>query len=438
MDRAQQRTIREDELEQTASITLDETLRAGSIVDGRYRLLAHLGEGGTGSVWRAEHLQMQSPVALKILLPELRTREGAITRFWQEARLMGSLGHPNIVRVLDVSPARAPAPYMAMELLAGGSLYRRLKSGDIVDTNEACRLMDGVLSALRCAHSRGIVHRDIKPENLLFGSVRDLSTDEQRSELKILDFGASILLGRARKQGDSLWGTPYYMSPEQAANSELDHRSDLYSAAVVLYEMLTGHRPHHGKSVHAIIYAIATEPATPITEYRPDLPPAFHAFFDRALARRPNDRFASAVAMRTALRRLTGSQGHARDTQLYMAVVPNELPLPRRRVASASHRTTLPETWKPRPSRKRRPHRQPRPSTTSQTSCTHTHHRPSPWRVPALISLVPTFVVVQWQYAAGSTWFERWGVAAFTWLLGLVLVSLLVRVLRGGTDTHTK
>ncbi|MCA9691141.1 MAG: serine/threonine protein kinase, partial [Myxococcales bacterium] len=305
-------------------------LRVGDVVDGRYQLHDKLGTGGTGVVWRARHLQMQGPVALKILLPRLRVREQAVGRFWREARLMGELGHPNIVRVLDVSPPDAPIPYMAMELLEGGSLYQRIEEQGRVPLDEACRLLDGVLSALVAAHRRGIVHRDIKPENLMFATVRDIISDEPRTELKVLDFGASILLAEAgADELGSLAGTPFYMSPEQASGSvALDHRSDLYSVAVVLYELLSGHHPHTGENVHGILFSIASEPATPIETHRPDLPAEVFGFFATALAQDPEHRFQTGDEMRLALRGLSSELAALdRHTQLFLEAVHDDVPV---------------------------------------------------------------------------------------------------------------
>ncbi len=307
-------------------------MHAGMVVDGKYRLEGLLGRGGMGHVWRCTHLHMEGEVALKILIDRLRRKEAAIERFWQEARLMGDLGHPNIVRIFDVSPATSPIPYMAMEVLPGASLREHLKKSARVEPEEALRLMDGVLSALIAAHKRGIIHRDIKPENLMFAQVRDIHTDEVRTELKVLDFGASILLDPevGQQESEGIFGTPNYMSPEQASGRPLDHRTDLYSAAVVLYEMISGKLPHEGEGVQAIVYNIATEPAIPLAERDPGLPRAYHEFFARALAMEGDARYATAEEMRAALRGLSGELARLeRHTELYLSAVP-DVPSPPR------------------------------------------------------------------------------------------------------------
>ncbi|MCB9570340.1 MAG: serine/threonine protein kinase [Myxococcales bacterium] len=305
-------------------------LKSGMVLDDKYRLDRLIGRGGMGHVWRCTHTHMVGEVAVKILIDRLRRKQSAIDRFWQEARLMGALGHPNIVKIFDVSPSTAPVPYMAMELLEQDSLRARLKREKTIEPDEALRLLDGVLSALIAAHKRGIIHRDVKPENLMFAQVRDIHTDEVRTELKVLDFGASILLDpdATSESPEGIFGTPYYMSPEQAAGAPLDLRTDLYSAAVVLYEMISSKLPHEGDGVHALVFNIATEPPIPLRDRCPDLPPPYFEFFEKALARDADDRFQTAEAMRAALRELSGQLvRRQRHTELYLNAIPDS-PLP--------------------------------------------------------------------------------------------------------------
>lgn len=298
-------------------------LQPGQEIDGKYRLEAMLGRGGMGIVWRAEHSHLHGSVAIKFLLDRFRSKPQVIERFWQEAKLMGELGHPNIVRVLDISPASAELPYITMELLTQGSLRDHLKrSGGKLPPDEAVELMDGVLSALIAAHKRGIVHRDIKPDNLMLANIRNFETDTFELGLKILDFGASLLLdtSAADSGADGLLGTPYYMSPEQAASMPLDQRTDLYSTAVVLYELISGKLPHSAEDVHSLVYAIATEQPRPIESHVPNITRPFREFFKKALAPDPNDRFQTAEEMRAALRKLSRRlAGKVRNTALYMA-----------------------------------------------------------------------------------------------------------------------
>ncbi len=299
------------------------SLVPGTVIDGKYRLETLLGKGGMGIVWRAEHAHLHGSVAIKFLLDRFRAKPQVIERFRQEATVMGELGHPNIVRVYDISPASSDMPYITMELLNQGSLREYLKrSGGRLPPDEAVELMDGVLSALIAAHKRGIVHRDIKPDNLMLATVRSFETDMNEVQLKILDFGASLLLATSSEasSAEGLMGTPYYMSPEQASGAALDQRTDLYSTAVVLYEMISGKLPHIAEDVHTLVYIIAMEEPTPISEYAPNLPRPYREFFERALAMEPARRFQTAEEMREALRKLSRRlAGKNRNTALYMA-----------------------------------------------------------------------------------------------------------------------
>jgi serine/threonine protein kinase len=298
------------------------SLSPGTLIDGKYRLEALLGKGGMGIVWRAEHAHLHGAVAIKFLLDRFRAKPQVIERFWQEATVMGELGHPNIIRVHDISPASAEMPYITMELLDQGSLREYLKkNGGKLPPDEAVELMDGVLSALIAAHKRGIVHRDIKPDNLMLATVRSFETDMNELQLKILDFGASLLMDNQSdiNTAAGLLGTPYYMSPEQASGAPLDQRSDLYSTAVVLYELISGKLPHTAEDVHSLVYSIATEAATPIDQHAPNLTRAFRDFFSKALAMDLSARFQTAEEMREKMRTLSRKlAGKVRNTALYM------------------------------------------------------------------------------------------------------------------------
>jgi serine/threonine protein kinase len=299
------------------------SLTPGTLIDGKYKLEVMLGKGGMGIVWRATHAHLHGGIAIKFLLDRFRAKPQVIERFRQEATVMGELGHPNIVRVYDISPASSEMPYITMELLHQGSLREYLrKSGGKIPPDEAVELMDGVLSALIAAHKRGIVHRDIKPDNLMLATVRSFETDMNEVQLKILDFGASLLLAESSgiNTTEGLLGTPYYMSPEQASGGQLDQRTDLYSTAVVLYEMISGKLPHMADEVHSLVYLIACEDPTPIAHYAPNLGRPYREFFARALARDPNARFQYAEDMRQALRGLSPRlSGKNRNTAVYLA-----------------------------------------------------------------------------------------------------------------------
>jgi serine/threonine protein kinase len=277
----------------------------GEVLDGKYRIDEEIAEGGMGVVWRATHMHLYAPVAIKILMPELRKQPQAIERFWREARIMGGLGHPNIVRVLDVSSPKAPLPYIVMELLSGESLRARMRRQGKLHPADACHILDGILTALVVAHGQGIVHRDLKPENVF---VIPRSDDDQGPgySVKVLDFGASKLLDDERDpkltRAGGLLGTPLYMSPEQAAGGKITHHSDLYSAGVLFYEMLSERLPHDAKNLHGIILQLTTVDATPIETWLPSLGPEVRTFLAKALARDPAARFDTAETMRKHLR----------------------------------------------------------------------------------------------------------------------------------------
>jgi serine/threonine protein kinase len=284
----------------------------GEVLDGKYRIDDKIAEGGMGAVWRGTHMHLQAPVAIKILMPELRKQPQAIERFWHEARIMGGLGHPNIVRVLDVSSPTAPLPYIVMELLSGESLRARMRREGKLHPADACNILDGILTALVVAHGQGIVHRDLKPENVF---VIPRADDDQGPgySVKVLDFGASKLLDDERDpkltRAGGLLGTPLYMSPEQAAGNRITHQSDLYSAGVLFYEMLSERLPHDAKNLHGIILQLTTVDATPIETWMPTLGPETRAFLTKALARDLQVRFDTAEAMRKQLRSIPRPAG---------------------------------------------------------------------------------------------------------------------------------
>ena len=198
-----------------------------------YILEERIGAGGVGEVWRARHVRLDKPVAIKLILPHLCQDENIYNRFVQEAIATANSEHPNIVSVYDFFSNNDDA-FLVMSYIEGGSLQDRLKRGRL-SLSEALRIARDILGALDFAHQRGIVHRDVKPSNIL------LSLD---SHAYLVDFGIALILGKTRitRFGANI-GTPDYMSPEQIRGGQLDHRTDVYSFGCVLYEMLTGRSP---------------------------------------------------------------------------------------------------------------------------------------------------------------------------------------------------
>ena len=274
-------------------IPIDSAL-AHSLRD-RYVLERELGRGGMATVYLARDLRHQRHVALKRLAPELASAVG-VERFEREIRLAASLQHPNILPVHDSGEAGGTLWY-TMPYVAGESLRDRLRREPRLGIVEAVDLAREVAEALDCAHAAGIVHRDIKPENILLS----------RGHALVADFGiarAAHEAGETLTQTGLMVGTPAYMSPEQvgAAGHAVDARSDIYSLGCVLYEMLAGERPFAGPTPHAMLARRLTEPPPDVRLARPELPEWLAAAVTRSLARDPEDRFASAGELATALR----------------------------------------------------------------------------------------------------------------------------------------
>ena len=265
---------------------------------GRYTISRELGRGGMASVWLARDLRHDREVAIKVIHPEIAVAMG-VDRFVREIRLTAHLQHPHIVPVLDsgtFTAARgATLPWFAMTYLPGESLRARLEREGQLPVEDAVRITREAAEALAAAHREGVVHRDIKPENLLVADGRTW----------VADFGIAKALietgGEPLTSTGFVVGTPAYMSPEQAAGDRVDARSDQYSLASVLYEMLTGEPPFTGASVQMIIARQMSEAPRAIRPVRPSVPPAVESAVMRALERLPADRFPSIAAFAAAL-----------------------------------------------------------------------------------------------------------------------------------------
>ena len=265
-------------------IVPSQTDRLDAALDGRYRILRHLGEGGMASVYLAEDVKHDRKVALKLLKPELAAVLGA-DRFVQEIKTTAALQHPHILPLFDSGTADGFLFYV-MPYVEGESLRDRLNRETQLSVGDAVRITREVADALDYAHRHGVIHRDIKPENILLHDGRPM----------VADFGIALAVsaaagGRMTETGLSL-GTPHYMSPEQAtADKDITGRSDTYSLASVLYEMLAGQPPHLGGSAQQVIMKIITAPVEPVTTYRKSVPPNVSAALTKALEKLPADRF---------------------------------------------------------------------------------------------------------------------------------------------------
>jgi eukaryotic-like serine/threonine-protein kinase len=263
----------------------------GALVAQKYRIEALLGEGGMGAVFRAHHELIDKAVALKWLKPEMAGSPEARERFLREARAAARIRHPNVVHVYDVGTHEGSL-FMVMELLEGESLAAIIERGS-VSVEGATQLLLGAMRGVAAAHACGITHRDIKPDNIVVA--RDRKSGQ--SIPKILDFGISKIHGEPAAsphitQAGLVIGTPIYMSMEQLnARSDLDHRADIYSFGVLLYQLFTGQLPFDGASVMEVITKIATERPRPPSRVRPGLSSAVDRVVMKAMAYRREDRY---------------------------------------------------------------------------------------------------------------------------------------------------
>jgi serine/threonine protein kinase len=243
-------------------ISPTERLKKGSTVAGRYKIIEELGRGGMGVVYKAKDTKLKRTVALKFLPQELTHISEIKDRFMREAQAAAALDHPNICTVHEVDEAEEKT-FISMAYVEGQSLKKKIESGPL-ELDEALRIATQVAEGLEEAHKKGVVHRDIKSANIMV---------TEKGQAKIMDFGLARIAGGTlvTKEGTTM-GTIAYMSPEQARGEEVDHRTDIWSLGVVMYEMLTGQLPFKGEHEQAIVYSILKEKPKPITELRSEIP----------------------------------------------------------------------------------------------------------------------------------------------------------------------
>ena len=257
---------------------------------GRYEVLGPLGEGSMGCVHRAFDPVAQRVVAIKTLRPELLASPDAadyVRRFRREAQAAATLVHPNIVTIFDVGD-----DYFVMELLEGSTLQALLRERGRLAPEFAFGVLAAVADALDYAHARGTIHRDVKPGNIM------LPADGRP---RVMDFGVAHLLSGAITASGTVFGSPYYMAPEQITRNEASAQTDIFSLAVVAYEMLTGHKPFDGESVTPVLYKVVNAEPAPASARNPGLTPQFDDALRRALAKHPDARFSSAAQFVAAL-----------------------------------------------------------------------------------------------------------------------------------------
>ena len=286
------------------------------ILGGEYLVLEKIGTGGMGSVYKASQPAMNRMVAIKILHPKLANRKDLTSRFRREARAMSQLTHPNTVKVFVYGELEDDGSlYIVMEMLEGKNLNQAVRKDGPIPLERAIPILIQVCGALQEAHELGIVHRDLKPENIFLskqGGIADYP--------KVLDFGLAKVTERQMQPGSLIltqegmvFGTPEFMSPEQAQGKTLDARSDIYSLAIILYEVLTGKLPFSAKSPMEYIQKHVTEPIIPLSERVPErrFPPELDTVLARALSKKPEQRYQTAAEFAEALRPFGGAAAQA-------------------------------------------------------------------------------------------------------------------------------
>jgi serine/threonine-protein kinase len=279
----------------------------GALIGERYRLLGRIGEGGMGAVYRAEHVLMKKVVALKLLHTELGNVDDAARRFEREAQSASRLNHPNIIAVTDFGRTPKGGLFLVMEYVPGDSLAALLEKGPL-PYRRAVEIVRQILDGLEHAHAQGVIHRDLKPANIMLATYPDQRVGEV---VKILDFGIAKMLSSSPAgegelpltQGAMVFGTPSYMSPEQATAQDADVRTDIYSCGVILFEMLTGRKPFVSDDLVKVMAMQVTQAPPRLSAVAPDaeIPAALEETVMRALEKSREQRFPSAAAFRQAL-----------------------------------------------------------------------------------------------------------------------------------------
>ena len=275
------------------------------ILNGSFQILQKIGSGGMGAVYKALQPEMNRMVGVKILHPKLANRQDLVSRFRREARAMSQLTHPNTVRVFLYGELEDGSLYIIMEFLDGKNLNQTVRSEGPFPVERALPILIQASGALDEAHNAGIIHRDLKPENIFLvqsGGMHDFP--------KVLDFGLAKVGERQMAPGSVIltqegmvFGTPEFMSPEQAQGKTLTAGSDIYSLAVILYEVLTGKLPFDAKNALDFIQFHVTGKPIPLNQRLPGrtFPPLLEMVIDRALSKNPEDRFASAADFASAM-----------------------------------------------------------------------------------------------------------------------------------------
>src|SRR5258706_680144 len=288
------------------------SLSTGDIIDGKYRIVRLLGEGGMGAVYEGENMRIHRRVAIKVLHAGVAATGEAVARFEREAQAAGRIGSEHIVEVLDLGNLPSGDRYMVMEFMDGDALSTRIRNRGRLTPSECYPILHQLLEALSAAHGAGIIHRDLKPDNVYLLKSRGGKADF----VKLLDFGISKFNQLSGDSGFSMtrtgavMGTPYYMAPEQAKGSrDLDHRVDLYAAGVILYEAITGEVPFNADTFNELLFKIVLEAARPVEQIVPNIDANFAAIVNKSMAREPGARFQSAREFQQTLEQWAAGAG---------------------------------------------------------------------------------------------------------------------------------
>ncbi len=272
-----------------AAVTSVTHIEPGTVLEDKYRLDSLIGQGSFGAVYRATHLTLDRPVAVKLLDANLQPGDESMARFQQEGISACRIQHPNAVAIMDFSVTAAGVPFLVMELLSGGTLEDELNRRGRLSPERCGQILIPVCGVLAEAHSLGIIHRDVKPQNIF------LHHGRHGEQVKVLDFGIAKLVGEAARDEeltheDGVIGTPIYMAPERFVKGPYDGRADVYSLGVMLYEMLVGKPPFYraGTNPLKVIYAHMNDDPQPPRELNPELTPEMEALVLRALVKDMN------------------------------------------------------------------------------------------------------------------------------------------------------
>jgi len=304
----------------------------GTVIDQRYEILSVLGEGGMGVVYAARHRALGKRFAIKALRKDLASDGEIAARFIQEARTAASVSHPGLVEITDFGKLPSGQPFFVMELLEGQSLATLIRRGGPIPAARAVGLIRQIAEALGAAHDLSIVHRDLKPDNI------HVATDDLgRDRVKIVDFGLAKVIGASRlTRAGMVFGTPHYMSPEQAMGEVTDHRADIYALGIVMYEMFTGHVPFEADSYMGVLTKHMYMAPTPLSQVAgTEKLAALEDVTLRCLEKKPDHRYSTLRELIEDLDRVfvaTGQRGapprHRRVTP--RSLLADELELPSR------------------------------------------------------------------------------------------------------------